>query len=56
MSSKKKDPKAFDSNQRAMLRRRGLDPKDYELVKDTYVCMYIRDLRFGRIKLINKNN
>ena len=57
MSEKKpQDPKAFTSNQKTMLRRRGLDPNDYELVKNTYACLYIRDIRFGRIKIINKNN
>lgn len=53
MDEKGKPP---NSNQSKMLRRRGLDPKDFVVVKDTYVSLYIRDLRNGRIKIINKNN
>ena len=62
-NSKRKDPLRMDekgkppnSNQATMLRRRGLDPKDFVVVKDTYVSLYVRDLRNGRIKIINKNN
>lgn len=53
MDEKGKPP---NSNQATMLRRRGLDPKDFIIVKDTYVSLYVRDLRNGRIKIINKNN
>ena len=45
-----------NSNQAIMLRRRGLDPKDVVVVKDTYVSLYVRDLRTGAIKIFNKND
>lgn len=56
MSEKKKDPKPLTSNQREMLRRRGLDPKNYTLVKETYGSFYIRDIRSGTVRIINKCN
>ena len=51
---KRKD--SFDNNHRVMLRRRGLDPTNYELVKETYGSVYLRDKRDGSIKIINKQN
>ena len=51
---KRKD--SFDNNHRVMLRRRGLDPANYELVKETYGSVYLRDKRDGSIKIINKQN
>lgn len=41
---------------RAMLIRRGLDPKNYVLVKSTYTSLYIRDIRDGSVRVIHKNN
>lgn len=37
-----------------MLRKRGLDPKNYELVKNTYTSVYFRDIRTGKILPILK--
>lgn len=48
--------KKLTSNHIAMLRRRGLDPKNYEVIKDTYSSLYLRDLRTGAIKIITKMN
>lgn len=42
--------------QSSLLRRRGLDPKCFVVVKDTYAALYVRDLRTGMIKIFNKNN
>ena len=56
MTEKKKDPKPFTPNQKAMLRCRGLDPNNYTFVKETYGSIYIRDKRFGAVKIINKCN
>lgn len=39
-----------------MLRRRGLDPKNFEMVKETYGSVYFRDRRNGTIKIVNKKN
>lgn len=46
----------FTSNQKAMLRRRGLDPKDYEPIKETYGALYIKNIHTGVTKVLNKNN
>lgn len=46
----------FTNNQKVILRRRGLDPKNYEFVKSTYAVLYVRDVRTGKIKPINKCN
>lgn len=50
----KKNPGTLTSNQRQMLRIRGLDPKNYTLVKDTYTSLYLRDKRDGSIKILTK--
>ena len=47
---------SFTAHQQTMLRRRGLNPNDWELVKNTYVSLYIRNIHTGRIKIINKQN
>ena len=46
----------FTSNQKAMLRRRGLDPKDYVFVKETFGALYVRNIHTGLLKILNKNN
>ena len=45
-----------NTNQCTMLRRRGLDPRNYVVVKDTYTSLYLRDLRDGSVKIITKYN
>ena len=52
----KKEPTALTSKQKLMLRRRGLDPQYFEVVKDTYASLYVRDKRSGMVKIIYKNN
>lgn len=47
---------SFTANQQTMLRRRGLNPNDWALVKSTYGSIYIRNIHTGRIKIINKQN
>lgn len=46
----------FRADVRRMLQRRGLDPKNFEMVKETYACVYIRDKRDRTIKILNKRN
>lgn len=48
--------KRFTSNHKSLLRRRGLDPKDYAFVKETYVTLFVRNVHSGQIKIVNKNN
>ena len=50
----KKTP--FTYTHKKSLRRRGLDPKDYVFVKETYGALYIRNIHTGVIKIINKKN
>lgn len=50
----KKQPKKFTRTHYQMLRCRGLSAKNYTLIKDTYVCLYLRDKRDGSIKILQK--
>ena len=43
-------------NQRLMLKRRGMNPDNYVLVKDLYSSLWLRDVRTGKIKIVNKSN
>jgi hypothetical protein len=49
------DNKFTDSHKKSM-RCRGLDPKDYVFVKETYVSLYIRNIHTGVVKIIYKHN
>lgn len=51
-----KDKTKLTSNHKLMLRRRGLDPKHYIFVKETYGSVYFRDTRDGSTKIVNKCN
>ena len=53
MTEKKK---TLTNNHKVSLRRRGLDPKDYVFVKETYGALYVRNIHTGAIKIINKCN
>ena len=46
----------FTNSHKTSLRRRGMDPKDYAFVKETYGALYIRNIHTGVIKIINKKN
>jgi hypothetical protein len=48
--------KSFTYNQKLVLRRRALDPKDYIFVKETYSALYVRNVHTGIVKIINKCN
>ena len=43
-------------NQKTMLRKRGLNPDDYVVVKDTYVSLTVRNVHTGQLKIIVKQN
>ena len=51
-----KYPAEPNANQKAMIRRRGLDPDKYLVVRDTFASLYIRDKLSGRIKILYKQN
>ena len=42
--------------QRELLRRRGLNPDHYVLVRALYSTLYLKDIKTGKIKVITKNN
>lgn len=46
----------FTTTHKTSLRRRGLDPKDYVFVKETYCALYVRNIHTGVVKIINKCN
>ena len=48
--------KPMTCDQKLMLRRRGLDPKDYVLIKSTYGALYVRNIHTGVVKILNKRN
>lgn len=56
MSDKKPSYKRPNSNQCTIIRRRGLDPINYVVLKETYTSLYLRDQRDGTVKIITKNN
>jgi len=39
-----------------LLKRRGLDPKEYVVVKVFYGSIWFRNVRTGKIKIIDKKN
>lgn len=45
-----------NEQQKALLRRRGLDWKDYLVVKALYGCVWFIHRKTGRVKIINKHN
>lgn len=47
---------APDVRQRELLKRRGLDPKEYVVVKALYGCVWFKHIPSGRIKIIDKKN
>lgn len=48
--------KRLTSNQKSLLHRRGLDPKDYSFVRETYVTLIVQNIHSGQLKFINKQN
>lgn len=45
-----------DLDARKMLKRRGLNPDDYVIVKNTYGSLYVKNIHTGTVKIINKKN
>ena len=48
--------KKLTSNQRNMLRRRGLDPKDYRFYKETYTSLYVINVKTQKMKILTKGD
>ena len=51
-----KEKKKFTNTHRQMMKIRNIKPSEYELVKETYGCLYIRHKVTGMIKILNKSN
>lgn len=43
-----------NNNQRAMILRRNMDPKNYVVLKETWDKLYLKDLRYDKVKIIHK--
>ena len=47
-------PKPLGKNQTLMLRRRNMDPNNYQLLRDDWDKLILLDLRFGKVKIVHK--
>ena len=45
-----------DRRQREFLRNRGLDPKDYVVVKTLYGSLWVKNIHTGSVKILDKKN
>ena len=45
-----------DRRQREFLRNRGLDPKDYVVVKALYGSLWVKNIHTGSVKILDKKN
>ena len=45
-----------DKKQAELLRRRGMDPKDYVVVKVLYGSVWFKNIHTGYIKIVDKIN
>jgi hypothetical protein len=48
--------KKLTSNQKTMLKRRGMNPEDFVVVKDLYSSLWIKNIHTGQVKILNKHN
>jgi hypothetical protein len=44
------------SNQKAMLKRRGMNPDHYVVVKDLFSALWVKNIYTGAVKILNKHN
>lgn len=45
-----------DKNQREVLRKRGLNPDDYVVVKALYGSLWVKNIHSGTVKILDKRN
>ena len=45
-----------NARQRETMRRRGLNPDDYMVVRSLYGSLWLRNIHTGRIKILDKKN
>ena len=56
MGERKIQYKQLTHNQKTMLQRRGMDPRNFVVIKDTYTSLYLRDVRDGTVRILFKFN
>ena len=45
-----------DKKQREFLRKRGLNPDDYVVVKALYGSLWVKNIHTGTVKILDKKN
>ena len=48
--------KKLTSNQKSILKRRGMNPDHYVVVKELYSSLWVKNVLTGKVKIINKHN
>ena len=48
--------KKLTYNQKLMLKRRGMNPDHYVVVKELYSSLWVKNVLTGKVKIINKHN
>ena len=48
--------KPLTSRQKELLKRRGLDPSEHVLVRALYGSIWVKNIRTGTVKIIDKRN
>lgn len=46
--------RSFTSSQYALIKRRNMNPKNYIVLKETWDRLYLKDLRYNKVKIIHK--
>ena len=50
------EEKKLTSNHKTILRRRGMNPDHYVVVKELYGSLWVKNIHTGNVKVINKHN
>ena len=50
------EEKKLSYNQKLILKRRGMNPDHYVLVKDLYGALWVKNIHTGKIKVIDRKN
>ena len=48
------NPKPLTSNQVSLLKRRNMDPNNYQLLRDDWDKLILLDLRYNKVKILHK--
>ena len=50
------EEKKLSTNHKTMLKRRGMNPDHYVVVKELYSSLWVKNVLTGKVKIINKHN